>query len=126
MNIRKAPTTDNITVANGSISKTENLIDIPNWLCAKNGNKPQRSRMTNVKHLSNAAYILFSLTKRLRNGKKMKGNEDSITITKGDCELKFDICIPAPKGAIYAVYLQRDEEKLGATNVENQKEVTKL
>ena len=39
--IRKAPATDKITVANGSISKTDNLIDIPNWVCDKNGNKLQ-------------------------------------------------------------------------------------
>ena len=82
--------------------------------------------MTDVKHLSNAAYNLFSITKRLQNGWKLKGDADSITIAKVVSELKFNICIPTPERAIYAVCLQQDEQEVGATNVENQQEVTEL
>ena len=126
VNVRQASETDKITVANGSVSTTEKLIDIPNWVCDKNGNKLQRTRLKNVKYLTNAAYNLFSLTKKLCDGWKLRRYAESITITKGDHELKFDICIPTPEGAIYTVYLQRDESEVGATNVENQQEVTEL
>ena len=55
VNIRQASETDKITVANGSVSTIEKLIDISNWVCDKNGNKLQRTRLKNVKCLTNAA-----------------------------------------------------------------------
>jgi hypothetical protein len=55
-------------------------------------------------------FNLFSTSKLQREGWKMLGDYSSITMTKGDMKVCFDIVIPTEKGAIYCVYLKRGLE----------------
>jgi hypothetical protein len=47
-----------------------------------------------------------------REGWKMVGDYSSITMTKGDMKVCFDIVIPTDKGAIYCVHLRRGFEMI--------------
>jgi hypothetical protein len=68
------------------------------------------AKISDVTHLPEAKYNLFSITKLQNEGWTLGGNAGAIWLTKGDVEIKFDIKIPTPKGVLYAMYHQRDTE----------------
>jgi hypothetical protein len=67
--------------------------------------------------LPKGKYNLFSITKLQNDGWILGGNAAAIWLTKGDIEIKFDIKIPTPKGALYAMYHERKTEIAAPTTV---------
>jgi hypothetical protein len=68
------------------------------------------ANITDVTHLPEGKYNLFSITKLQNESWILSGDANAIWLTKGDIEIKFDIKIPTPKGLLYAMYHQRDTE----------------
>ena len=84
--------------ATGCISEC----DIPGIICDKHGNEIQSVTVTNCRNNPKANFNLLSLTKLLKDGWQMAGDDESITMSKGPTSIKFDIVIPTQNGAIYA------------------------
>jgi hypothetical protein len=87
------------------------------WLCDKNGNVLNDAKITDVTHLPEGKYNLFSITKLQNEGWILSGDANAIWLTKGDVEIKFDIKIPTSKGVLYAMCHQRDTEIAAPTVV---------
>ena len=109
-NLRIASKDDGIAMGNGQIVKTIEIGEIRGTICDKHGNKLNRVRMTEVQYLPKMKYNLFSLTKRMNGGWKLISESEKIRLKKGNQEVTFDIKIPTPKGAVYAMYLSRENE----------------
>jgi hypothetical protein len=106
--LQKAKSVDAITMANGSSEDATVIGDISGRACDKNGNVLNDAKITDVTHLPEGKYNLFSITKLQNEGWILNGDASAIWLTKGDIEIKFDIKIPTPKGVLYAMYHQRD------------------
>jgi hypothetical protein len=108
--VKKAKSVDAITMTNGSSEDATVIDNISGRVCDKNGNVLNDAKITDVTHLPEVKYNLFSITKLQNEGWILSGNSDAIWLTKGDVEIKFDIKIPTPKGVLYVMYHQRDTE----------------
>jgi hypothetical protein len=108
--LQKAKSVDVITMANGSSEDATVIGNISGRVCDKNGNVLNEAKITDVTHLPEGKYNLFSITKLQNEGWILSGDANMIWLTKGDIEIKFDIKIPTPKGALYAMYHQLDTE----------------
>jgi hypothetical protein len=108
--VKKANPIDAITMANGSSKNATVIGSIDGRLCDKNGDVLNDAKISDVTHLPEAKYNLFSITKLQNDGWTLGGNADTIWLTKGDIKIKFDIKIPTPKGVMYAMYHQRNTE----------------
>ena len=109
-NLRTASKDDGIAMGNGQIVKTIEIGEIRGTICDKHGNKLNRVRMTEVQYLPKMKYNLFSLMKRMNGRWKLIGESEKIRLKKGNQEVTFDIKIPTPKGAVYAMYLSQENE----------------
>jgi hypothetical protein len=91
--------------------------NISGRVCDKNGNVLNDAKITDVTHLPEAKYNLFSITKLQNEGWNLSGDSNAIWLTKGDVEIRFDIKILTPKGVLYAMYHQRHTEIAAPTVV---------
>ena len=66
--------------------------------------------LTNVNYMEGSNYNLASLARMLQDGWEMFGDDECITITKGDASIVFDIVIPTANGAIYAEYFKQNND----------------
>jgi hypothetical protein len=67
--------------------------------------------LDNVTHLPGAKFNLFSLSKMMRHGGwKLHGDKEAIWIEKDGVEIRFDIIIPTPRGALHCMYYKRQAE----------------
>ena len=99
---------DNKTVA------TEKIGALSSVVCDKNGNEVSHLKLSEMSYVPDAAYNLFSIAKRVDEGwdlKSMKGadGETMLVLEKDGGQIKFDIKIKTPKGAVYCMYLKRKE-----------------
>ena len=88
------------------------LMDLRLTQYSKSGVRGHTVTLTDVCYNRKFKYNLFSPSRLLSKGWKMKGDGDSITMTS-ECEsykFVFDIVIRTPKGAIYATILDREVE----------------
>jgi hypothetical protein len=115
--VEKAGQGDAITMGNGKSEDTAVIGNIDGRLCDKNGNVLNDEKISDVTHLPKGKYNLFSITKLQNDGWTLGGNADTIWLTKGNIEIKFDIKIPAPKGVLYAMYHERKTEIAAPTTV---------
>jgi hypothetical protein len=60
--------------------------------------------MKDVTVLKHGKFNLFSIPKMLTQGWKLGGDGEQIRIFKEDARIDFDIKIPTPKGALYAMH----------------------
>jgi hypothetical protein len=80
-------------------------------VCDKEGHELHEAVLNEVTYLLGAKYNLFSLSKLVRHsGWKLNGDKDALWIRKGEQEIRFDIVIPTPKGALYCMYYKRAGE----------------
>jgi hypothetical protein len=108
--VKKEKPVNAITMVNGNSENATVIGSIGGRLCDKNGKVLNDTKISDVTHLPDAKYNLFSITKLQNDGWTLGGNADAIWLTKGDIEIKFDIKIPTPKGVLYAMYHQRNTE----------------
>jgi len=113
-NLRDAGKSDAITMGNGACETAAKIADLGGVMCDKHGTEKGYAVMKDVTLLPNGKYNLFSLTKMMKNGWKLGGDEKLIYLQKGDKKIEFDITIPTPKGVLFAMYMQRDSEIAGA------------
>jgi hypothetical protein len=111
--LQKAKSVGAINMANGSSEDATVIGNISGRVCDKNGNVLNEAKITDVTHLPEGKYKLFSITKLQTEGWILSGDANAIWLTKGDIEIKFDIKIPTPKGVLYAMYHQRNTEIAG-------------
>ena len=83
------------------------IADIPGTMCDKDGNELNQGTLKNVNLLPTGKFNLFSLSKMLRLGWKMGGDDTEIWHKSGDKKISFDIIIPTPKGSLYVMYMKR-------------------
>ena len=57
----------------------------------------------------------------LQSGWALQGDKTVLMMTKGTANVKFDIVIPTPKGAIYCIYFKRASEVTGVAAVSARK-----
>ena len=80
-------------------------------VCDKSGNQLPRTILKDVAIVvPNSGYNPFSLTKMMSAGWKLIGKKNSLKLKKDKAEINFDIAIPTPRGAVYAMYIKRDTE----------------
>jgi hypothetical protein len=76
-------------------------LDIPCVQYAKNRNQLGEVTITDVSHLPEGDFNLFSLTRLQKKGWTCSGNVEFIKLQKGGNSLLFNIVVNAPKGALY-------------------------
>jgi hypothetical protein len=96
---------DSITaVGNGDNEKAQKITSIIGIHCDKHGNELRTSELSDVTHLPNGKFNLFSITKMQMNGWKLHRDSKQICLTKEEHEVIFDIIIPTNKGLLFALY----------------------
>ncbi len=85
----------------------------------KDGAQVRKVIITDVSHLPEGNFNLFSMIRLQKKGWTLTGNADNIKLQKGGKSLLFYIVINTPKGALYVGKFSRkggDEVVGGATN----------
>ena len=108
----------------GQVTKAMACGNIKGTICNKNGQRLTTATLTNVQHVPNNKFNLFSLTKRMNDGWKLHGDKDKIWITKGQHKVVFDIKIPTKHGAVYCMYFERDIPEPTAASLTNNNDPT--
>ncbi len=104
-------------VGNSVLPKCE--LDIPCFHFDKDGAQLGEVIITDVSHLPEGNFNLFSVTRLQKKGWILTGNADYIKLKKGEKLSLFNIVINTPKGALYVGKFSRkggDEVMEGAKN----------
>jgi hypothetical protein len=106
--IRKPKASDSIAMGNGMSEVAQKIGNVTGTVCDKFRNQViQNVKIQDVTLISGGRFNLFSISKLQMEGWIMRGDRDGITLRKGDKSLVFDIVVPTPNGAVFAMYLQR-------------------
>ncbi len=114
-NLRAAASGDTVKMGNNSVEQATQIGDMSGMICDKEGCAIGRTTVRDVALVPKCGYNLFSITKLLKDNWILSGSTKNLTLKKGNQEIVFDICIPTPKGMIFAMYIKRDEEIAGTT-----------
>jgi hypothetical protein len=117
VNIKKLPESDVITMGNGSQEEAKEVADVIGTI--HHQGKQCRVRIQDVTLLTNGHLNLFSISQMLQKGWRLHGDKESITISKGEMTIVFDITIPTKKGMLYAMRVKRDQEYCCIIGTEN-------
>lgn len=98
---------DSARVATGHILGATKVGKLKGILCDNQGKEIAALNMARVVVTPGSPYNVLSVTRRLKEGWKLGGNENAITLTKDGTTVTFDIKIDSPKGALYAVCIRR-------------------
>jgi hypothetical protein len=92
-------------------------LDIPCIHYDKYGTQVGEVIITDVSHLPESIFNLFSLTRLQKKGWTLSDYADYIKLQKGGNSLLFNIVVNTPKGALYVVKFSRqgDDEVMGGT-----------
>ena len=96
-----------VVVGNGEALNSSKVGAIRGVWCTKAGEPYLSAKLGNVIHLERSKYNLLSLTQFLKNGWKINGDHDGITMMKDNCTINFDIKISTGRGILFAVYFKR-------------------
>ena len=111
---------DSITVGNGTRVAASVIGDISGIMCDQYGVEIGPSKLCEVSHLPDGKFNLFSVLHLQNEGWLLHGDKDCIWMTKEKGRIVFDIKIPTPKGAVYAMYFKclsvQDELANGTTD----------
>ena len=108
INVRNATTNESARCANGQIAvATKQVGKIPTIYCDKNGTALMPITMQEVTVTPDCPFNIISATNKLKNGWKIYGDNNGMTLTKNDINIVFDIHINTPKGVLYAAYFKR-------------------
>jgi hypothetical protein len=110
--VRKPNASDSITMGNGMNEVAQKIGHIPGGtVCDKYGNQVMSNAKTqdnqDVTLILGGRFNLFSISKLQIEGWIMHRVKNGIMLTKGDKTIVFDIVIPTPKGAVFAMYFKR-------------------
>jgi hypothetical protein len=102
-------------MGNKAVELATKVGDIPGVVCDNMGNIIGQALIKEVTLVPKCGYNLFSISRLLKDKWELIGSEKCLTLLKGNTKLVFDICIPTPKGTLYAIYIKCDLEMAGAT-----------
>jgi len=86
--------TTRIRVANGSYIHPKKIAKkMPSMLCDNTGKGLFKVGVTDVAWVPECPYNVISITKYMKNGWKLTGDEDHLTLSKGGIDIRFDIKI---------------------------------
>jgi hypothetical protein len=95
-------------MGNGMNEVAQKIGHIPETVCDKYGNQVMsNAKIQDVTLILGRRFNLFSISKLQIEGWIMHGDKNGSTLTKGDKTIVFDIVIPTPKGAVFAMYFKR-------------------
>ncbi len=82
-------------------------MDIPVMYCDKDGHKIRSAELKDMQINEQFNFNLFSMTRMLGKGFKLKGDEKSISIYNVTCEFVFDTVIQTKHEALYCTIMKR-------------------
>jgi hypothetical protein len=85
-----------------------------------NGKSQGNIILSNVMYIPNGRYNLISVTKIMKQGWKLEGNGDGLSLSCGNKKLTFNKKIHTAKGLLYAVEIKPNHE-VSATTSESSK-----
>ena len=97
-----------VRMGNNAVEQPKDVGQLAGMVCNKFGNQLNRVTIHDVAVIPSAGYNLFSISKMLKQGWKLTGDEELLVITKGENKLVFDIRVQTPRGVLFAFYLKRD------------------
>ena len=107
---------DNITDASGDNVSGKTVGDLKGIICNKQGKELYDATIKKLVYVPGSSFNLFSLSKRLENGWKMRGDANALWLEKDAYKIMFDIKIKIPKGALFCAYFKRKECATTAKN----------
>jgi hypothetical protein len=109
---RMASDSDKVTMGNGADVSAMQITKLHGVVCNKHGKELDGAVLDQVCHLPDVKFNLFSLSRMMRKmGWQMGRNKDAIWVEKDGDQIKFDIIIPMPKGALYCMYFLKGKAK---------------
>ena len=118
-NFKNAVPSDDITEASRSSIKATKIGDLSAVMCDKHGNEKNIVKVKDLTVMPTTKFNLLGISKRLREGWKLYGDNDSISLKKNNNEIKFDIKVTTAKGALYCAYLKREVGAIGTNDKPN-------
>jgi hypothetical protein len=103
-NLQKLEECNLITMGNGLQEEMKEVADVIGTI--SNNGKEMSVRIQDVTILSNGRINLFSISQMLKKGWRLKGNQESITITKSGVDIVFGIKILTRKGVLYGAKIK--------------------
>ena len=97
---------DSITVENETRIAASVFGDISGIMCDQSLVEIGPGKLCEVSHLPDGKFNLFSVSSLQNKGWLLHGDKDCIWMTKEKGKIVFDIKIPTPKGAVYAMYFK--------------------
>ena len=128
VNKQAAKESVSIIKGNKQVEKSIAIRDIPSMICDNQGVQIVKATMKGVAFVLDCTFNLFSISKWLKQGWKLGGNNNTLVLTSpdGNSQIKFDIKISTPNGFLYAMCIKcMQEEVVGVvtTNHESKMEV---
>ena len=122
VNMKNATGQDSVTMGNGVNVSASTIAEIPGTCCDKYGVELSTGRLKDVTHLPGAKFNLFSISKMQNEGWLLFGDKEKIWIEKNGHKVVFDIKIPTPKGAVFAMYYKRKQsDEIANSATDNEK-----
>jgi len=113
-NTKTAGKEDAITMGNKMVEQASTVGDLLGIFCYQYGNKKMAAKLQDVTVLPKSGFNLFSITKRLKSGWKVTGNDKALILSKRGIKIKFDIAIHMPKGILFCTYFKRSSKVAAA------------
>ena len=88
-------------------------MDIPVVCCDKDNNKMRSVELKDVQVNKRFNFNLFSVNKMLLKGLKLKGDDKSLTISKGEVSFVFDTVGPHKKRGAILCYIETKARRRG-------------
>ena len=117
-----------VVMGNGNRESATKVGSVEGVAIDSDGNRQGRITLSEVLYLPNGKYNLLSVTKVMKSGWMLRGNENEISLEKGDRRLTFNIKIHTLKGTLYAVKIKKEGEVAGISQEQPQssKKTTKM
>ncbi len=103
-------------------------MNIPVKYCKRAGEELRSANLNDMQVNERFNFNLFSMTKILLKGYKLKGDEKSITIFKGEVSFVFDAVIKMRHGALFCAFMKRilmSEPEISNISVEAEERLEK-
>ena len=91
-------------------------MSIPCTYCDEYGNEVFDLTLTETSHLVESHFNLLSLSRMMKHGWSMEGDENSIIMSKGKQRLELGIKVPTAQGMLFCVCLRRKAEVHAGAN----------
>ena len=105
-------------------------MDIPVVYCDKDGNEVRSAELKDVQMNEGFNFNLFSVNKMLMKGYTLKGDNKSLTISKGEVSFVFDTMIHTKRGVLFCAIMKRklagNEDETANASVDAGKEIKKI